>query len=118
MTVTNNDNHDAAKIAEYAHPERLVTTAWLAQQIAEGNTGPGKDIVVLESDEDVLLYDTGHIPTALKLDWYQDLNDPLTRDYIDAETFATTMTSRGIARDTPSSSTGTRATGGPPTRCG
>ncbi|MBC7310764.1 MAG: sulfurtransferase [Actinomycetales bacterium] len=100
MTVTNNDNHDAAKIAEYAHPERLVTTAWLAQQIAEGNTGPGKDIVVLESDEDVLLYDTGHIPTALKLDWHQDLNDPLTRDYIDAETFATTMTSRGIARDT------------------
>src|SRR5690606_1974606 len=89
-----------AKIADYAHPERLVTSAWLAEQISAGNTGPGRDIVVLESDEDVLLYDTGHIPTALKLDWHQDLNDPLSRDYVDAEQFARVMTERGIGRDT------------------
>ena len=91
--------HDP-KIAEYAHPERLVTTAWLAEQIAAGATGPGQDLVILESDEDVLLYDTGHIPTSLKLDWHQDLNDPLSRDYVDAEQFAAAMTARGIARDT------------------
>jgi thiosulfate/3-mercaptopyruvate sulfurtransferase len=88
------------KIAEYAHPERLVTTTWLAERIAAGETGPGRDIVVLESDEDVLLYDTGHIPTALKLDWHQDLNDPLSRDYVDADQFARVMTARGIGRDT------------------
>lgn len=88
------------KIAEYAHPERLVTTEWLAEQIAAGATGPGKDLVILESDEDVLLYDTGHIPTSLKLDWHQDLNDPLSRDYVDAEQFAAAMTARGIGRDT------------------
>jgi thiosulfate/3-mercaptopyruvate sulfurtransferase len=89
-----------AKIAQYAHPERLVTSDWLAGRITAGDTGPGKDVVVLESDEDVLLYDTGHIPTALKLDWHQDLNDPLTRDYVDAERFAQVMTERGIGRDT------------------
>jgi thiosulfate/3-mercaptopyruvate sulfurtransferase len=90
----------SAKLAEYAHPERLVTTEWLAERIAAGDTGPGRDIVVLESDEDVLLYDTGHIPTSLKLDWHQDLNDPLARDYVDAEQFARVMTERGIGRDT------------------
>ena len=89
-----------AKIAEYAHPERLVTTAWLAERIAAGETGSGTRIAVLESDEDVLLYDTGHIPTSLKLDWHQDLNDPVSRDYVDAEQFARVMTARGIGRDT------------------
>ncbi len=56
---------------------------------------------MLESDEDVLLYDTGHIPGALKLDWHQDLNDQLTRDYVDGEQFAKVMSARGVGRDTP-----------------
>ena len=85
---------------EYAHPERLVSTQWLADQLAAGAAGAGTQIVVLESDEDVLLYETGHIPGALKLDWITDLNDPLTRDYIDAEQFAAVMSARGISRDT------------------
>jgi thiosulfate/3-mercaptopyruvate sulfurtransferase len=55
---------------------------------------------VLESDEDVLLYDTGHIPGSLKLDWHQDLNDQLSRDYVDGEQFAKVMSARGIGRDT------------------
>ncbi|WP_427385198.1 sulfurtransferase [Janibacter sp. G56] len=84
----------------FAHPERLVTTQWLADQIAAGATASGGDIVVLESDEDVLLYDTGHIPGALKLDWHQDLNDPVTRDYVDGARFAEVMSTRGIGRDT------------------
>ncbi|GAA4886368.1 sulfurtransferase [Serinicoccus chungangensis] len=82
------------KIAAYAHPERLVTTAWLAEHLDD------EGVVVLESDEDVLLYDTGHIPGARKLDWHTDLNDPLTRDYVDGERFAQVMSERGIARDT------------------
>jgi thiosulfate/3-mercaptopyruvate sulfurtransferase len=100
MTEHTDTSAQDRKIAEYAHPERLVTTTWLAERIAAGETGPGRDIVVLESDEDVLLYDTGHIPTALKLDWHQDLNDPLSRDYVDAEQFARVMTARGVGRDT------------------
>lgn len=86
--------------SEYAHPERLVSTAWLAQQIEDGTVGGPDGIVVLESDEDVLLYDTGHIPGALKLDWHQDLNDHLLRDYVDAEQFAKVMSERGVGRDT------------------
>ncbi|MBC9955469.1 sulfurtransferase [Yimella sp. cx-51] len=88
------------EFAEYAHPERLVSTDWLAQQIADGKTGPGSSIAILESDEDVLLYDVGHIPTSLKLDWHQDLNDPLSRDYVDGEQLAKVLTERGIGRDT------------------
>jgi len=83
-----------AKVQQYAHPERLVTTAWL-----EANLGtPG--LVVAESDEDVLLYDTGHIPGAVKIDWHTDLNDPLTRDYVDADAFAALMRAKGITPDT------------------
>jgi thiosulfate/3-mercaptopyruvate sulfurtransferase len=48
----------------------------------------------------VLLYDTGHIPGALKIDWHLDLNDPVNRDYVDGERFAEVMGSRGITRDT------------------
>ncbi len=89
-----------ARIQAYAHPERLVTTEWLAERIAAGEAGPGTAIAILESDEDVLLYDTGHIPGALKLDWIQDLNDPLTRDYIGGEQLAKVLTERGVGRDT------------------
>ena len=81
-------------LAEYAHPERLVTTTWLAENLDT----PG--VVVVESDEDVLLYDTGHIPGAVKIDWHLDLNDPVTRDYVDGEGFARLMGSAGITRDT------------------
>jgi len=88
------------KIAAYAHPERLVTTEWLAEQIGAGRIGGPDGVVLLESDEDVLLYDTGHIPGAVKIDWHLDLNDPLSRDYVDGEGFAQVMGSRGIARDT------------------
>lgn len=83
----------APELAGYAHPELLVTTGWLA----EHKDDPG--VVVVESDEDVLLYDTGHIPGAVKVDWHLDLNDPLTRDYVDGDGFAALMARSGIARD-------------------
>jgi thiosulfate/3-mercaptopyruvate sulfurtransferase len=82
------------KFADYAHPERLVSTQWLAEHRGE----PG--LAVVESDEDVLLYETGHIPGAVKIDWHTDLNDPVVRDYIDGERFAQVLGSKGIGRDT------------------
>src|ERR671921_1615372 len=87
-------NDTDPKLAAYAHPERLVTTEWLAANLG----APG--LVVVESDEDVLLYETGHIPGAVKIDWHTDLNDPVTRDYVDGEGFARLMSSKGIGRDT------------------
>ena len=54
---------------------------------------------IVESDEDVLLYDTGHIPGAVKIDWHTDLNDPHVRDYINGDQFAELMDRKGIARD-------------------
>ena len=91
---------DDAKISSYAHPERLVTTEWLAEQIEAGHVGGPDGIALLESDEDVLLYATGHIPGALKIDWHVDLNDPVSRDYVDGAGFARVMGERGIRRDT------------------
>lgn len=77
----------------YAHPERLVSTEWLSANIGT----PG--LKVVESDEDVLVYDIGHIPGAIKVDWHLDLNDPVTRDYINGEQFAALMRRKGINRD-------------------
>ena len=48
----------------------------------------------------MLLYETGHIPGAVKIDWHNDLNDPVMRDYVDGEPFATLMARKGIRRDT------------------
>jgi thiosulfate/3-mercaptopyruvate sulfurtransferase len=79
---------------EYARPEMLVTTGWVAEHLGD----PG--LVVAESDEDVLLYETGHIPGAVKLDWHADLNDPVARDYVDGAGFARLMSAKGISRDT------------------
>jgi thiosulfate/3-mercaptopyruvate sulfurtransferase len=84
----------AEKFAGYAHPNRLVSTAWLAEHL--GSEG----LVVLESDEDILLYETGHIPGAVKIDWHTELNDEVRRDIVDGSTFAKVMSAKGISRDT------------------
>ncbi|MGV8886240.1 MAG: sulfurtransferase [Microbacteriaceae bacterium] len=84
----------SADFSGYAHPERLVSAEWLEANLAT----PG--LVVVESDEDVLLYETGHIEGAVKIDWHTDLNDPIERDYIDGAAFAELLGSKGITRDT------------------
>ena len=88
------DLDPAAKFTAYAHPERLVTTEWLQQHLGT----PG--LTVVESDEDVLLYETGHIPGAVKIDWHTDLNDPVERDFIGSAAFAAMLGAKGISRDT------------------
>jgi len=90
MTV---ETDASPEFAGYAHPERLVSTQWLADHLGE----PG--LVVVESDEDVLLYETGHIEGAVKIDWHTDLNDPVVRDYLDGEGFAKLLSAKGISRD-------------------
>ena len=74
----------------YTRPEALVSTEWLAALLDDPN------IRIVESDEDVLLYDTGHIPGAFKVDWHADLNDPLVRDYVSRDQFQELLRSKGI----------------------
>ncbi|TCJ16447.1 sulfurtransferase [Rubrobacter taiwanensis] len=79
----------------YAHPEALVTTEWVAEHLDDT-----ENVRIIESDEDVLLYETGHIPNAVKIDWVEDLNDPLIRDYLTPERFAELMSRHGIRPET------------------
>ena len=79
----------------YVHPDVLVSTAWLAEHLNDPT------LRLIESDEDVLLYHTGHIPNAQKIDWHTDLNDPVVRDYVSREQFQALLRAKGI--DEPSS---------------
>jgi thiosulfate/3-mercaptopyruvate sulfurtransferase len=81
------------RFSDFAHPEALVSTHWLRENLET----PG--LVVIECDEDVLLYETGHVPGAVKLDWHTELNDSVIRDYLSPEDFATLMRRKGISRD-------------------
>ncbi len=78
----------------YAHPEVLVSTAWVDEHRHDPK------VRIVESDEDVLLYQQGHVPGAVKIDWHNDLQDQIVRDYIDKGRFAELCSSKGIAPDT------------------
>ena len=80
-------------MAEYANPEVVVSTAW----VAEHRTDP--TVRLVESDEDILLYDVGHIPGAVKIDWQSELQHQVIRDYVDKEAFGTLVGSKGIRND-------------------
>jgi thiosulfate/3-mercaptopyruvate sulfurtransferase len=71
----------------------LVSTDW-----AQSNLDT-ESIVFVEVDEDTSAYDTGHIPGAIKLDWKTDLQDPIKRDFVDAQQFSKLLSERGIAND-------------------
>lgn len=78
----------------YAHPEVLVETAWVAEHLND------QSIRLIEADEDVLLYEVGHIPGAVKLDWHVDVQNKVTRDFVDQKGFEQLMSRWGIANDT------------------
>ena len=82
-------------MSEYAQSDVLVSTDWVADNI--DNTD---EIRIVESDEDVNLYETGHVPNAVNIDWHQDLQDDTRRDYVSAEGFEKLCEERGISNDT------------------
>nr|WP_228537093.1 sulfurtransferase [Nocardia sp. XZ_19_231] len=71
----------------------MVTTEWLSANIGV------RGLRIIESNDDILLYDIGHVPGAVKIDWRGDLSDPVTRDYIDGGRFTELMRAKGIERD-------------------
>ena len=78
----------------YAQPDVLVSTEWV-----EAHRNDPK-VRLIECDEDLLLYEIGHIPGAVKIDWVSELNHPLTRDYIDHEQLQRLLRTKGVNGDT------------------
>jgi thiosulfate/3-mercaptopyruvate sulfurtransferase len=78
----------------YAHPEVLVSTDWVEQHLNDPS------VRLIESNEDTLLYSSGHIPGAVHVDWTSDLNDQIRRDYITRDGFEKLMSRIGATRDT------------------
>jgi thiosulfate/3-mercaptopyruvate sulfurtransferase len=78
----------------YAHPDVLVETNWVAEHLQDPS------VRIIEADEDVLLYEQGHIPGAVKLDWLVDVQDPVRRDFVDKPGFEKLLSRWGIAEDT------------------
>ncbi|NPV67506.1 MAG: sulfurtransferase [Anaerolineae bacterium] len=78
----------------YAHPEVLVSTEWVAAHLQD------QAVRIVESNEDPLLYPSGHIPGAVEVDWTADLNDPVRRDYLDRQGFEALASRIGITPET------------------
>lgn len=83
-----------SKDSNYAHPEALVSTSWVADNLKDPS------VRLIESNEDVLLYDTGHLPGAVHIDWQRDLQDGTVRDYIQPPAFAELCRRNGITPET------------------
>ncbi|MFT4038957.1 MAG: sulfurtransferase, partial [Thermomicrobiales bacterium] len=78
----------------YANPDVLVSTDWVAEHLDDPS------VRLVESDEDVLLYDLGHIPGAVNIDWHVDLQNPVERDFLDKAAFEALLGKHGIGNDT------------------
>ena len=94
MSGTETATSGASTTSGYVHPEVLVETAWVANHLNDPS------VRLIEADEDVLLYEIGHLPGAVKLDWHVDVQDPITRDFIDQQGFEKLMSRWGISNDT------------------
>jgi thiosulfate/3-mercaptopyruvate sulfurtransferase len=79
---------------DYAHPEVLVSTAWVQEHTADPS------VRILECDEDIDLYRKGHVPGAVRINWHQDLNDAIQRDYVGRERLQALLRRAGIRHDT------------------
>ena len=94
MSGTETATSGASATSGYVHPEVLVETSWVAEHLNDPS------IRLIEADEDVLLYEVGHLPGAVKLDWHVDVQDPLARDFVDQQDFEKLMSHWGISNDT------------------
>ncbi|OZC03811.1 sulfurtransferase [Rubricoccus marinus] len=82
-------------MSDYAHPDVLVSTDWVSHHLADT-----ANVRVIESNEDILLYATGHLHNAVHVDWTNDLQDPDVRDYISTKQFERLCSRLGIHEDT------------------
>ena len=94
MSGTETATSGASASSGYVHPEVLVETDWVANHLNDPS------LRLIEADEDVLLYEIGHLPGAVKLDWHVDVQDPISRDFVDQQGFENLMSRWGISNDT------------------
>ncbi|MEM9592697.1 MAG: sulfurtransferase [Acidobacteriota bacterium] len=78
----------------YSQPDALVSTEWVAQHRNDPS------VRFVESNEDPLVYPSGHVPGAVEVDWTRDLNHQIRRDYLDREGFEALARRIGITADT------------------
>jgi thiosulfate/3-mercaptopyruvate sulfurtransferase len=78
----------------YSNPDVLVSTEWVAQHLNDSH------VRIIESNEDALLYPSGHISGAVQVDWEKDLNDQLKRDYLNKTQFDKLMSKIGVTPET------------------
>ncbi len=81
-------------MSDYKHPEVLVSTDWVAQNL----NSPGFRLV--EVDVDTTAYDKGHIPGAVAWNWQTQLQDPVRRDLIEKSELERLLGESGISKDT------------------
>jgi thiosulfate/3-mercaptopyruvate sulfurtransferase len=79
---------------QYAHPEALVTTAWVEDNLGK----PG--IVVAEVDVDTKAYEEGHVPGAIAWNWTTELCDTVKRDIVPKEKLEKLLGASGITPQT------------------
>src|SRR5258708_19550656 len=94
MSGTETTTSGLSGTSGYVHPEVLVETSWVEEHLNDPN------IRLVEADEDVLLYEVGHLPGAVKLDWHVDVQDPVARDFVSQKDFEQLMNQWGISNDT------------------
>lgn len=83
----------------YAHPEVLISTD-AVEELIKSDSLIKNNVRLVESNEDQLLYRSGHIPGAVEIDWVDDLNDRLKRDYLSAEAFGELLSTLGANPET------------------
>jgi len=81
-------------MSDYAHPEVLVTTDWVASRLNDPK------LRLVEVDVDTAAYDQGHVKGAVGWNWQTQLQDSLRRDLVDQKGFEQLAGSAGIAPDT------------------
>ena len=80
-------------MGEYANPDALVSTEWVAEHLGDGS------FKLIEVDEDTDAYERGHIPTALSLHWRNELQDPVVRNFVDKAQFEKLLGGKGVGND-------------------
>ena len=87
-------SHVHPAITSYVHPEVLVSTDWVLEHHQDSN------IRIVEVSEDFLLYEQGHVPGSVKIDWHTNLQREDIRDFVDAAGFEKLVSQFGISNDT------------------